>query len=81
MLEAQDKCEEDVRVLLEDMADSLDCIADVRQFVRLAQLKRALGEVDPLMREAVNFLARYISQSPSGVYCILHSSNNSNRRI
>ncbi|KAJ7314169.1 hypothetical protein DFH08DRAFT_432364 [Mycena albidolilacea] len=65
MLEARDKCEENVRVLLEDMADSLDCIADVRQFVRLAQLKRALGEVDPLMREAVNFLARYISKSPS----------------
>ncbi|KAJ7463015.1 hypothetical protein FB451DRAFT_468682 [Mycena latifolia] len=65
MLEAHDKCEEDIRVLLEDMADSLDCIADVRQFVRSAQLKRAFGEVDPLMREAVNFLARYISQSPS----------------
>ncbi|KAJ6541298.1 WD40-repeat-containing domain protein [Mycena sp. CBHHK59/15] len=63
MLQAHDKCDEDIRALLEDMADSLDCIADVRQFVRLGQLKRALGEIDPLMRESVNFLARYTSQS------------------
>ncbi|KAJ6597918.1 hypothetical protein B0H10DRAFT_2325271 [Mycena sp. CBHHK59/15] len=63
MLQAHDKCDEDIRALLEDMADSLDCIADVRQFVRLGQLKHALGEIDPLMRESVNFLARYSSQS------------------
>lgn len=45
------------------MAESLDCIADVRQFAKSNQLLKALEEVDPLMRDTANFISQYSSSS------------------
>ncbi|KAF8186538.1 quinon protein alcohol dehydrogenase-like superfamily, partial [Mycena galopus ATCC 62051] len=63
LLQAQDECDKKIRDLVEDMADSLRCIADVRQFAKTEQLLEALEEVDPLMRDTANFISQYRSFS------------------
>lgn len=45
------------------MADSLHCVADVRQFAKSGQLLNALEEVDPLIRDTANFISQYSSYS------------------
>ncbi|KAJ6523245.1 hypothetical protein DFH09DRAFT_1420931 [Mycena vulgaris] len=50
LLQEQNKCDEDITALLQDMTDALACIADVQQFVKSAQLKQAMEEVHPILR-------------------------------
>ncbi|KAJ6623282.1 hypothetical protein B0H10DRAFT_1909435 [Mycena sp. CBHHK59/15] len=66
LLRGQEKFDDDICALLEDMADSLEGISDVCQFVKLGQLKRALDGLDPLIRDTVNFISQYGSQTVTG---------------
>ncbi|KAJ7181118.1 hypothetical protein C8R46DRAFT_598076 [Mycena filopes] len=64
LLLEQSKCDDNITALLQDMTDVLGCITDVEQFVKSAQLKAAMEEVDPVVRATVNFLTEYSTQSP-----------------
>ncbi|KAJ6523257.1 WD40-repeat-containing domain protein [Mycena vulgaris] len=63
LLQEQNKCDEDITALLQDMTDVLACIADVEQFAKSAQLKQAMAEVHPILRATVNFITQYSTQS------------------
>ncbi|KAJ6590131.1 hypothetical protein DFH09DRAFT_976723, partial [Mycena vulgaris] len=71
ILHVEDKCVKDIRDLVADMAHSLNFITDVKQFAKLDQLKRALEEVDHLMRNTANFISRYSSRSPGSRIILL----------
>ncbi|KAJ6567905.1 WD40-repeat-containing domain protein [Mycena vulgaris] len=71
LLQEQSKCDEDITALLQDMTDVLACIADVQQFVKSAQLKQAMEEIQPILRATVNFITQYSTQSlTSRVLCL-----------
>jgi len=45
------------------MARTLGYVADVEQFARLAQLKKALEDVRPLMEDTANFMVKYVNRN------------------
>ena len=57
--------------LANDMACTLGYIEDVKQFVRLGQLKLAIKDVTPLMEDTTNFIVQFTcnGQSPSSFRC------------
>ncbi|KAF6750537.1 hypothetical protein DFP72DRAFT_817605 [Ephemerocybe angulata] len=59
----QDKCNRVVVDLADRMARTLSFILDVQQFARLAQLKRALEDVRPLMQDTTNFILKYANRT------------------
>ena len=63
--------------LAKDMAFSLGYIEDVKQFVRLSQLKRALEDLRPLIEDTTNFIVRFTShgQGPSSLRSFSAISN------
>ena len=63
--------------LAKDMAFSLGYIKDVKQFVRLSQLKRALEDLRPLIEDTTNFIVQFTSygQGPSSLGCFPAISN------
>ena len=63
--------------LAKDMAFSLGYVEDVKQFVRLSQLKWALGDLRPLIEDTTNFIVRFTSngQGPSSLRCLSAISN------
>ena len=63
--------------LAKDMAFSLGYIEDVKQFVRLSQLKRALEDLRPLIEDTTNFIVQFTShgQGPSSLGCFPAISN------
>jgi hypothetical protein len=70
LLHEQHKCDADITALLQDMTDVLACITDVEQFVKSAQLKQAMEEVNPIVRATGNFITKYTTQS---LKCLFHS--------
>ena len=63
--------------LVKDMAFSLRYIEDVKQFVRLSQLKWALEDLRPLIEDTTNFIVQFPShgQGPSSLGCFSAISN------
>lgn len=53
--------------LAENMARTLRYIEDVEQFARLAQLKKTIEEVYPLMEETQNFILLFTNRSGMGM--------------
>ncbi|EAU80678.2 HNWD1 [Coprinopsis cinerea okayama7 len=62
-LEQSERCDRIVVGLAESMARTLGYIEDVEQFARLAQLKRALEDIRPLMEDTTNFILKYTNRS------------------
>ncbi|RXW24196.1 hypothetical protein EST38_g1638 [Candolleomyces aberdarensis] len=58
-----EKCDRVVVNLADNMARTLSYISDVEQFARIAQLKKALEDVRPLMEETANFILRFVNRS------------------
>ncbi|KAJ7732746.1 WD40 repeat-like protein [Mycena maculata] len=63
ILHMEDKCVQDIRVLLADMAHSLDWITECRKFTTLRPLKQVLENVDQLMRDTATFISKYKDRS------------------
>ncbi|KAJ7730946.1 hypothetical protein B0H14DRAFT_3169073 [Mycena olivaceomarginata] len=63
LLLVQDKFEKEICDLVTDMADSLEYLEDVRQFVKSDHLKRALEEAEPLMQSTANLISHYSGNS------------------
>ena len=63
--------------LANDMACTLGYIEDVKQFVRLGQLKLAIKDVTPLMEDTTNFIVQFTcnGQSPSSFRCLSAITN------
>ncbi|KAJ2919842.1 hypothetical protein MD484_g626, partial [Candolleomyces efflorescens] len=58
-----DKCDRVIVNLADNMARTLSYISDVEQFARIAQLKKALEDVRPLMEETANFILRFVNRT------------------
>ena len=58
-----DRCDRQIVNLAADMARTLGYVADVEQFARLAQLKKALEDVRPLMEDTANFMVKYVNRN------------------
>ncbi|KAJ7732752.1 hypothetical protein DFH07DRAFT_780864 [Mycena maculata] len=63
ILHMEDKCVQDIRVLLADMAHSLDWITECIKFTTLRPLKQVLEDVDQLMRDTAAFISKYKDRS------------------
>lgn len=71
-LESFSKLDTDLQTLLEELADSISCVADVKQFVKQNHLKSALDELAPLVSDTANFVREFspASHRTSIVVCI-----------
>lgn len=57
------------------MARTLSFIGDVEQFARIAQLKKALEDVRPLMEETANFILRFVNRTRTGRFALYLAVN------
>jgi hypothetical protein len=62
-LEEQEKNNEQILQLADDMATIITYIEDVEQFARIVQLKKAMEDIRPLIEDTTNFILRYTSRS------------------
>ncbi|KAF9002773.1 WD40-repeat-containing domain protein [Cyathus striatus] len=66
-LKVQDETDKLIFELAERMARTLSYIADAEQFARLAQLRKAIAGVQPLIQEATTFILKYTSRGEGHV--------------
>jgi hypothetical protein len=68
MLKDQERCNDLVLELAEDMARTLEYVQDVEQFARITQFVETLKELQLLLADTQNFIINYSSQSETGMF-------------